>query len=268
MKSKVSCFFLALTVLNAHAGTITVLQNQEAIVSVNEELGSIIQLPSAVSTITASKYFHITDVGAPFDPASGAKVDVRTFQIKPIPNSNSEKVTFILANGKSVSFKFIPAKDGDKFYDIRFEQPKKISKIFFSQEMLMLKSMILNEGNGYIRDVINENITTEFEGLKFKLIRIYGSDAFTGYVFEITNDGHEKKQINLSQISFGFPNQAIMAHVDREELNTCPLLSTIPDCITRLQVVMRGRQNYQISILPSQPPFIKNNSENVIGGDL
>lgn len=266
MRTKVSCLLLALTVSTAYAGTIVVLQNQDATVSINEELGSIIQLPSAVSTVTASKYFHITDVGSNFDPASGSKVDVRSFQIKPSANSGSENVTFVLANGKSIAFKFIPAKDGDKFYDVRFDQLKKISKTFLAQEMHMLKSMIVNDGDGYIRDVANENIETEVNDLRFKLIRMYGSDHLTGYVFEVTNEGEQKHKINLSEISFGFPNQAIMAHVDREELDVCPLLNTKPDCMTRLHVVTRGTARNPNLILPSQPPFIKSDALNE--GDL
>lgn len=250
------CSFMA---FNAYAGTITVLQNQDAIVSINEELGSIVQLPSAVGTVTSSKYFYITDMGSNINPASGAKTDVRTFQIKPILGAKSENVTFVLSNGKNISFKFIPAKEGDKFYDIHFEQTKKNPKSFFSQEMFMMKSMILDESGGYVRNVTNENITTQFENFDFKLVRIYASNDATGYVFEVTNNGHEKQKINLSKISFGFPNRAIMAHVDREELETCPLLSVTPDCFTRLRIIARGNQNQPISILSTPPPFVKNN---------
>ena len=266
MRSHISYLVCAFMTFNAHAGTIIALQNQEAIVSINEDLGSIVQLPSAVSTVTSSKYFYITDMGSKTDPESGVKTDVRTFQVKPVLGAKSENVTFVLANGKNISFKFTPNKEGAKFYDVHFEQTKKIPKSFFSQEMLMIKSMILDEIGGYTREVTNEKITTQFEKLEFKLTRIYVSNDFTGYVFEVTNDGHEKQQINLSKISFGFTNRAIMAHVDREELATCPLLSVIPDCTTRLHVLTRGNQNQPISILSAPPPFVK--TDDVTASDL
>lgn len=254
---------------NAEAGTITVLQNQDAVVSINAELGSILQLPSAVSTVTSSKYFYITDIASSMDAQNGVKTDVRKFQVKPVFDAQSENVTFVMADGKNISFKFIPARAGDKFYDIHFEQSKKPSKVFFSHEMSLMKSMILDENGGYVRDVTDEKIVTQFENFEFKLIRVYASSDFTGYVFTVTNEASEPQFIDLSTISFGLPNRAIMSHVDQEELATCPLLSVAQDCVTRLHVITRGNtsqiHNQSLSILSSTPPFVK--SDDVMGGE-
>lgn len=259
------CLTSLLSSAKGFAGTIVAIQNQESVLSINEELGSVIQLPSAVSTITSSKYFYISDIGSVVDPTNGMKIDVRTFQIKPVDKAQKESVTFVLADGKNISFKFIPTKNADKFYDVRLEQIKSRIKLFMSQEMNMLKYMILDEIGDYSRRFFDIQVKSDFKKLKFKLIRMYQSNEFTGYVFEIENLGSKKETINLSSLSFGLPNRAILAHVDQDTLAVCPLLSVTTDCITRLHVIIRGTPNSSddfkslLSSIHSIPPFVKAN---------
>lgn len=247
------------------ASTMVAIQNQESVLSINEELGSVVQLPSAVSTVTSSKYFYINDIGSVVDPTNGMKVDVRTFQIKPVDNARKESVTFVLADGKNISFKFIPTKNADKFYDVRLEPIKSRSKLFMSQEMDMLKHMILDDAGDYARRLLAVQVKSDFKKLKFKLIRMYQSSEFTGYVFQIENLASKTQTIDLSGLAFGVPNKAVLSHVDQDLLAACPLMSVTTDCVTRLHLVIRGTPNStddfksSLSSIHSVPPFVKTN---------
>lgn len=252
-------FISIFLVFKAEAGNLVALQNQEVSVAVNKDLGTIFQFPNAVNTVTPSKYFSITDIGSSIDPSTGMKTDVRSFQIKPIYLARSESVTFVLVGGKSISFKLSPAIDADKFYDVHFEQYKKPNKGLFSQELNLMKSMILNENGAYPRDILEKEMNTKFENFDFVLTQIYSSSDFTGYVFLLRNKGKETQKINLSNFSFGYPNRAILAHVNSEELIKCPFFGKNQDCQTTLQVVVRGNKNLSLPILSSSaiPPFVK-----------
>lgn len=263
IKLYMCCFISLWSSSKGFAGTIVSVQNQESLVSINDELGSILQLPNAVSTITSSKYFSITDIGSPVDPTNGMKTDVRTFQIMPVSHAQSESVTFVLADGKNLSFKFISAKNADKFYDVRLEQTKTRSKSFLSPEMSMLRHMILDEAGEYSRRFFDVPVKSDFKGLKFNLIRMYNTSDFTGYVFDVTNTGSKKQTLTLSNIAFGLPNRAIIAHIDRDSLAVCPLLSVTTDCVTRLHMIIRGTPNptddfqSSLSSIHSVHPFMK-----------
>lgn len=255
MKSILIILGLFFYTIPSFAGALVALQNQEVSAPVNEELGSIFQLPSAVNTVTPSKYFQISDVGSSTDPSTGLKTDVRTFQIKAVRGAKSEIVTFVLAGGKNISIKFIPAADADKFYDVHFESPRKQSKSFFNQELQMMQSMILDEGGGYAREIFEKKIETKFDDFSFVMTRVYASNDFTGYVFEIKNKSKEPKKINLSHFSFGYPNKAVLAHVVDDEITSCPFFGSDKDCATRLQVVVRGNSKQPVSILSSSDPI-------------
>lgn len=247
------------------AGTLVALQNQEVSAPVNEELGSIFQMPSAVNTVTPSKYFQITDVGSGVDPTTGMKTDVRTFQIKPIRGAKSESITFVLSGGKNISIKFTPAIDADKFYDVHFESPRKKTKSFFNQELQMMQSMILDEGGGYARELLEKKVNTKFDDFDFVMTRIYASNDYTGYVFEVKNKSKEVKKLNLSNFSFGYPNKAVLAHVSEDEIISCPFFGSDKNCSTKLHVVLRGNSKQPFSILSSSDPipFMNKNSSSM-----
>lgn len=248
---------IAFATFESHAGTIVALQNQEVTVPINSTLGSIIQLPAVVNTVTPSKYYSISDVGAAVEPNSGVKSDVRTFQIKPIPHAKSESVTFILAGGKNLSFRFTPAMAGDKFYDIHFERPKKLTKSFMNQELSMMRSMILDENGGFPRRVIKDGSIQKLDKFSFTLKEIYQSSEFTGFVFDLKNRTREAQTLNLSQFSFGAPNKAIMAHANNLNLDKCPFFGSNSSCTTRFQVIVKGNANPHLSTLSHTftPPF-------------
>lgn len=263
MKKILAIILFGLFPFGAHAGIIVALQNQEVTIPINASLGSILQLPAPVNTITPSKYYSISDIGAAVDANSGMKSDVKTFQVKPTTNARNESITFILVGGKNLTFKFTPAVGGDKFYDIHFEQIKKLSKSFMNQEISMMQSMVLDQNGGFSRRIIEDVHTRKLDNYEFTLKEVYRSSDFTGYVFDIKNRLSEQQKVNLSQFSFGSPNKAIMAHVNREELQKCPFFGSNSDCTTRLQVIVKGNDKQRLSIFSqtSIPPFESSKEE-------
>ena len=68
---------------SASAASVVAVQNQEVLVPVNAELGSVLQFSSAVKTVTPAKSFAVSDLAGEAT-STGQKTDVRTFQVKPI----------------------------------------------------------------------------------------------------------------------------------------------------------------------------------------
>lgn len=264
MRKILSSFILLMLSKLSFAGTVIALKNQEISVPVNRDLGSIFQFPYAVNTITPSKYFQISDVGSSIDPATGRKTDVRTFQIKPIFNAKTESITFVLVGGKNISIKFVPALGADKFYDVVFERTTKKFNTIFHRELQMMQSMILNDGREYSVKTLKKKVDAKFKEFKFFMTRVYESSDFTGYVFEVHNESKVNQKINLSKFSFGYPNKAILSHLDSEEITPCPFLGSEPRCKTHLYVVLHKMNNIPVSILSSDnpAPFMKRNPLN------
>ena len=243
--------------VKAFAGNLVSIQNQEVLAPVNEELGTIFHLPGPVTTVTPSKYFHIVDVGAGID-ANGVKTDVRNFQIKPIKGAQSESITFVLTDGKSIALKLLPSFEADKYYEVHFENMRKLSHGIFSHEVDLLKNMISDESGHYSRAVVEKPVESKISDFDFKLVRVFASDDYTGYVYSIKNKSSEPKKIELSKFSFGYPNAAIISHVDKEILSKCPFFGSNIDCETKLEVVVKGQTPPEyVSLSATPPPFIK-----------
>lgn len=260
MKKILPSVILLLTLLTkpAFAGVIVVLQNQENQVPINLELGTIIQLPGAVKTVTPSRYFAIKEVGE-------AKTDVRTFHVKPVGGARPEAVTFVLASGKAFAFKFLPTRDSDKFFDIEPAAKKTKDGRFLVSEMLMMRAMLVDEAQGFQRELVESSVETPFEGLGFTLLRIYGAENLTGYVFDVRNTGPEAVQLNLASLGFAAPNRAVLSHADRLVLKPCPFLKKDPSCRTVLRLVVRGPKIAEPLLSPmGTPPFAKPSA--VLGG--
>ncbi len=246
-----------------HAAVVVAVQNQETVVPVNAELGSILQLPSPVKTVTPSQYFSIQNVGG---GESSGQMDVRTFHIKPVPGAMSEGVTFVLANGKALALRLMPTPSGEKFYDLQLDPLSRKGRDtkFLSAEMTMMRAMLTDELGGFAREVVDLKVATEFPDLEFKLARIYGASDLTGYVFKVRNTGSEALDLNLSSLVFGRPNRAVLAQADRARLEPCPALGTDPDgCQAAVRMVVRGAKTAQpaLGALPNAvPPFAKASS--------
>lgn len=252
----------------AQAATMVAFEHQETVVVINSEVGSLIDLPAPVKTVTPAKFFVLQEAAAAATGATAAtpSSDVRTFLVKPVPQAEAEVVTFVLASGQALALKFMPAATADKYYAIVFDVKRRspLSK-FLGPELAMLRAMLLDEAGGFAREVIADNdpraeLKVDFAPLEFRLARIYATADQTGYVFVVRNRGGQVSRLQLSSLAFAKPNRAVLAQVDKTELTPCPLLGVGPDCQTALRLIVRGPKAAQpllMNIGPSQPPFVQ-----------
>ena len=252
----------------AHGAILVAVTNQDTPVTINAVLGTILQLPGAVRTITPSQYFLVQDIGGGSREA-GVKADIKTFHVKPIPGARAENVTFVLASGQALSLKFIPTAGGEKFYDVQIDSARKLkSGKFLSAEMTMMRAMLVDEPGGFGRQIVTEKVKTEFGDLEFSLARIYGATDLTGYVFKVTNQSREPLDLNLSALGFGRPNRLVLSQSDRAQLEPCPSIGISPACQTIVRLVIRGPKPAQL-LVGENPgataPFLKRGA--ALGGD-
>ena len=235
------------------------VQNQETTTPINGELGSILQLPDPVKTVTPSRYFKIRDISGGLE---GGRTDVRTFHVVPVAGAKPEPVTFVLASGKALALKLIPTPGADKFLDIELDATSKKSREgkFLAPEMQMMRAMILGETAGFSTESTDQKIDAPFESLDLTLTRVYMGEGLTGYVFKLQNKTGQPLTLHLSSLGFGEPNRAILSQADRHELAPCPLLSKGADCETTLRLVVRGPRDSAPVLLQKGggiPPFVK-----------
>ncbi len=232
----------------AKSAVLVALPNQDTPVTINATLGTIVQLPGAVKTITPSQYFVIQDVGG----------------------ATSESVTVVMAGGQALNLKLIPVVGGEKFYDIQIDPGKKLRNgKFLTTELMMMRAMLVDEPGGFSRQVLEEPIATEFSDLEFSLVRVYTSSDLTGYVFRVTNGIWNRVDLNLSSLAFGRPNRSILAQTDKSSLDSCSLLEKLPSCQTVIRLVVRGAKPLKPTLGQNPnavPPFVKK-LEALSGGD-
>lgn len=266
---KIIRVFMAISVMAstaAQAASVIAIANQETPLPINAELGSIVQLPSAVKTVTPSQSFAIQDIGAGV-AESGVKADVRTFLVKPIPGATSEAVTFVLANGRALALRFVPASGAEKFYDISHESSARRGRKgqFLEAEMAMMRAMLVDEGGGFAREIVdpsaeNAKVSTDVAGLRFELARVYASSELTGYVLRVENRGASAVDLDPSTLAFARPNRAVLSQLDRTRLEPCPTLSAPSGCRTVLRMIVRGPKPATPLITTlggATPPFAK-----------
>ena len=257
----VSLMAIGLAVSAAARGAVVIaVPNQETQIAVNAELGSILQLPSPVKTITPSQYFSIQDVGAATE--GGSKTDVRAFQVKPVLGAQSESVTFVLASGRALALRLMVTPGGEKFYDIQVDAlTRRHGSKFLGAEMAMMRSMLVDEVGGFARELTDEKVDTEFPDLVFRLSRVYAATDLVGYVFKVKNTGRDALDLNLSALALGRPSRAALAQSDKLHLEACPLLGAPTDaCQTAVRLVIRGPKPVRpvLGALGSgAPPFAK-----------
>lgn len=247
----------------AEAGIIIIPSQDEVKIPIEKGTGSLVQLPFSVKTITPSEHFEITDVAPDVDAATGGKVDVRLFLVKPLASSRSERVTFVLGNGKSVAARFVAADEADKHYDLVFPSDTKKRKDprFLQSEIALMRSMKRDEAGDFARQITDESVKlTNIEGVSATLTRVFASQGLVGYVFELRNKASETVRIAIPSLSLGNPNRAVLLAVDKDVLEACGFISASPACKTRLLVVARGESNESrgLSTTPgSTMPFVR-----------
>lgn len=257
-----SLMFLSAFSLPAEAAVLVALQNQEVAAPVNAELGTILELPAAVKTVTPSKFFTITDLGGDVAANGGARADVRTFQVRPVKGARPESVTFVLAGGKSIALRLTAASGAEKFYEVHLEGKRgAFAQKFLGNEMALMRAMLLDENGGFVREIVDTKVSgAKFEDLEFTLARIYSATDLTGYVFRVRNKGKSVARVAPSGLALGKPNRAILAQSDKDRIEPCPLFKTTPECVTAIRLVVRGAKEKEpvLGALPNATaPFVK-----------
>jgi hypothetical protein len=255
---------------HAQGAILVAVQHQETTTPINGELGSILQLPDPVKTVTPSRYFKIRDISGGPD---GGRTNVRTFHVVPVAGAKPEPVTFVLASGKALALKLIPTPGADKFLDIELDATSKKSREgkFLAPEMQMMRAMILGETAGFSTESTDQKIDAPFDSLNVTLTRVYMGEGLTGYVFKLQNTTGQPLTLHLSSLGLGEPNRAILSQADRHELAPCPLLSKGADCETTLRLVVGGpRQPVPVLVQKGAgiPPFLKKTDASSAKGDL
>jgi hypothetical protein len=261
-------FLAATSPTLAQAGLLIIPSQDTLSIPIEKSTGSLVQLPSAVKTITASKHFEIADVASDMDTGTGAKLDVRLFVVKALPGAKSEKVTFVLGNGKAVSVRFVPAEDAENHYDLVFAgEPKKRREArFLRAEVDLMKAMIRDEAGDVARQVTDERVKLEgLDGVRATLTRVFASQGLVGYAFELRNRSGAPISVDVSALSLGAPSRAVLLHVDNPTLDSCGFVSS-PTCKTRLLIVARGdvQESRALSVrTASEMPFVRSPQANI-----
>lgn len=261
-------YLIILCVLSTEvfANTIVAVSGEKTPVPINPSLGTLIQFPKPVKTVTPSRFYHISDVGA--DPLQ--KVDVKTFQVKPRGAWQMEEVVFILADSTPITLQFLTQAEASKYYSIVLETSLKESgkSRFLGNELAMMRAMLKDEPGGFSRNVVDKVLETEFKDISLTLKRIYSSPQFTGYVLIIKNKLSENKRLNPESFIFDSPSRAVLAQLDKEELSPCPTFGVKPECEAVLRIVVNGPHTrpFKLGMQPDKPaPFLNsNNSEGAI----
>ena len=250
----------------ALAGTIIIPSGGGLSIPIERDTGSLVQFPSAVKTITATKHFEIADVAPDMDAGTGAKVDVRLFVVKALPGAKSERVTFILGNGKAIAVRLVPADDAENHYDLVFagDPKKRKDPRFLRAEVDLMKAMIRDEAGEAARQVTSERVTLlGLAGVKATLTRVFAAQGLVGYAFEIKNTSSAPLTVAVPTLALGAPNRAVLIHVDNPALDACGFVSK-PSCKTRLLIVARGDVDEPRSLSvqsASDMPFMRSQNE-------
>jgi hypothetical protein len=279
-----ACYLIANISTSA---VVIVPSDSEVTIPIDTKTGSLLQLPSSVKTITPSKNFEIVDVASDIDAATGTKVDVRLFQVRPLPGARSENVTFVLGNGRTVKTQFLPSETAEKHYDLVFPtDTKKIKDTKFLQsEIALMKAMIRDEGGDFARQVKDSSVSISgLDDVGVKLVRFFAGNGLTGYTLSLSNKSSMPLTVDVSQMTLKPSREssnspatenAILLHAEKENLEPCGIISST-ECKTRVFVVSRGESfgGFGLHQKPlqegaSKAPFMKANpseNESQIGG--
>lgn len=259
MKRLLILFSFAMLIIGkAFASTMTVSDGQEVLVGVDPIAGVTIQLPTFVRVVTPPRQFAVIPILPPAPaPTSGgnqesaSSSDVRAFLIKSNGRSNGEeRITFMLADERTVTIHFRAQMGSDNFVDLRYPRQNQTSRskmdsgFLASERNLMLT--LLRDESGAGRQVVNTEIKLDkYSELRIILLRQFQADGLTGYVFTLTNMGSQTLQINPTVLAIGQPNRAMLTQLDHEILKPCKLDNSADPrgtgCITALRMVVRGQ---------------------------
>jgi len=250
----------------ALASQLIAMPGETLALTINSTVGTILQLPVAVKTITPSRHYVISQLGAAPDQTTGAPSNVKTVQIRAAPGAGHEDITIVLASGKPLRLQLKPSADADKYQEIALpsEGPKTRDPRFLASELGFLRNMILDQGAGIARQVVDKEIEIPgVEGIKGRLVRVYASQGLTGYAIILANHSEDTVILNPASLWIGKPNRAAASQADKYVLPSCEN-SDVASCSTVFRMVVRGNASQTPDLVQrssSKFPFIKTHAE-------
>ena len=211
---------------------------------------TIFRFDEEVQTISQASKFHI-------QPADAQSPNYAVLSITPRLTKGKTKVSFILANGAVVSTQMVilskaVPEQTDSFYDFlpkkHLIEPAKNTKGSQVSDLDLMKAMIRwDHVLGYKSRSLSRRISTGIKGVRARLVRIYTGPKYNGYVFKVRNHSKESYTIDLTSLTLGRPDMALLSQVDHKELNPEQKASTF------LRIVAKPTSVYYNLSLPKSP---------------
>lgn len=265
-KRYVFLLFIILYRLNSYAYVIYATNGATVQILVDKNYGATIELPSEVRVVTPPKFVKVEPLSEPTSQNSDQNNsinDVRVFQIYPSNQKKyTDKMTFLLWNGKSVSVKLVSADTtSDNFYQIKFQgnDDKKSfssnSKYFLSDEKSLMIKMLKDDA-GTDRKILDAKVIIDrYPDLLVKLVRIFKQESLTGYVLTVTNTSENTITLNPTVLTIGSPNKITMIQTDHEKLEPCKINSDLnprgTGCMAAIRIVLRDANENDIENIGS-----------------
>lgn len=213
-------FGISLLMISTHAYSRVVYYGSEAeTITIAYGGPTILRFNKEIKTISQASQFKIA-------PADEVDPNYSLLSVTPRFTRGENKVVFILSDGTIVNTRMVivsstlPEKV-DAFYDFKpkdsliqeLDQDDRSENI---SALELMKAMIKNEEVvGYTLKRLNLSVRTANAEITSRLVTLYTGSKYNGYVFEITNLSKNKHyQIDLSDLSVGNPNLAILSQVD------------------------------------------------------
>lgn len=211
----------------ASAKNITIAE-KPVTVEIRYGRATVFRFDSKVSSVQNAEKFEI----APLNDQSPNYAEI---SLKPRTTTQSDVVTFHLADGNMAHLKLVPAlgPKADRLETFHSVKMKEASTVNFNQKEQMPFSEDMDEGDGkaelmkslilggrlrgYQIKNIDKPLKTGLAGVDAVLVRTYTSKDLNGYVFRISNIASKSKyEIDVRRLKLGEPNLALMSQVDRK----------------------------------------------------
>ena len=237
---------------NCHAKTIYYGSEVET-VTLSYGGPTIFRFNEPVKTISQASKFRI-------NPADTKDPNYSVLSMTPLFTRGKTKVSFILANGVVVHIqmvivsKSVPEKT-DSFYDFIPKENliEKSSEGSNVSDLELMKAMIRRDNVvGYKVRNLRRSVHTGVYGIRARMVRIYTGPKYNGYVFEIQNRSSKRYAIDLTSLTLGNPNVALLSQVDHKTLES----KGHKNNVTYLRIVSKPASVYYNISLPIAP--IKN----------
>ena len=218
-------FILALIVLNLVEAKEILFGPSKESISIPFGVETLFRFPSEVKTVTDAAKFEIR-------PASADEPDYSVLLVKARMTEGMNDVTFLLADGATVKTQLLitrkPTGKRDSVYDFRpfsglqETDPHGESKKdpLAVSELDLMRGMIRGDKvTGFDLQKHDIQIALKSDGISARLLKRYLGKDVNGYVYEILNHNSKKSvSIDLRGLSIGSPNLAVLAQIDRPNL--------------------------------------------------